>query len=88
MSDALGSVTAVTPDLPLALRHLAPRVVVVGDAMLDRWWVGSSSRLSREAPAPVMEVRRRHDVAGGHRTDGRRGGDGGCRPEPEPPWSP
>lgn len=65
MREALGSVTAVTPDLPLALRHLAPRVVVVGDAMLDRWWVGSSNRLSREAPAPVMEVQRRHDVAGG-----------------------
>jgi len=57
--------SAVTPDLPLALRHLAPRVVVVGDVMLDRWWVGTSSRLSREAPAPVVEVQRRQDVPGG-----------------------
>jgi len=57
--------TTVTPDLPLALRHLAPRVVVLGDVMLDRWWVGTSSRLSREAPAPVVEVQRRHDVPGG-----------------------
>ncbi|WP_375431509.1 D-glycero-beta-D-manno-heptose 1-phosphate adenylyltransferase [uncultured Friedmanniella sp.] len=56
---------AVTPDLVLALRHLAPRVVVVGDVMLDRWWVGSSNRLSREAPAPVVEVQRRSDVPGG-----------------------
>ncbi len=56
---------SVTPDLVLALRHLAPRVVVVGDVMLDRWWVGSSNRLSREAPAPVVEVHRRDDVPGG-----------------------
>ena len=65
MSAAPSDATAVTPELPLALRHLAPRVVVVGDVMLDRWWVGSSNRLSREAPAPVMELQRRHDVAGG-----------------------
>src|ERR1700712_3528515 len=58
-------VVSVTPDLVLALRHLAPRVVVAGDVMLDRWWVGSSNRLSREAPAPVVEVQRRHDVPGG-----------------------
>src|SRR4051794_639109 len=65
MSAGPGAATAVTPDLPLALRHLAPRVTVVGDVMLDRWWVGSSNRLSREAPAPVVEVQRRHDVPGG-----------------------
>jgi D-beta-D-heptose 7-phosphate kinase/D-beta-D-heptose 1-phosphate adenosyltransferase len=65
VSAAPGAATAVTPDLPLALRHLAPRVTVVGDVMLDRWWVGSSNRLSREAPAPVVEVQRRHDVPGG-----------------------
>lgn len=56
---------SVTPDLVLALRHLAPRVVVAGDVMLDRWWLGSSNRLSREAPAPVVEVHQRHDVPGG-----------------------
>ena len=65
MSASLADVTAVTPDLPLALRHRAPRVVVVGDVMLDRWWVGSSHRLSREAPAPVVEVSGRHEVPGG-----------------------
>jgi D-beta-D-heptose 7-phosphate kinase/D-beta-D-heptose 1-phosphate adenosyltransferase len=65
VSGAPSAAIAVTPDLPLALRHLAPRVAVVGDVMLDRWWVGSSNRLSREAPAPVVEVQRRNDVAGG-----------------------
>ena len=65
MSGGPSEATTVTPDLPLALRHLAPRVVVVGDVMLDRWWVGTSSRLTREAPAPVVEVQRRHDVPGG-----------------------
>ena len=64
-ASSLADVTAVTPDLPLALRHRAPRVVVVGDVMLDRWWVGSSHRLSREAPAPVVEVSGRHEVPGG-----------------------
>jgi D-beta-D-heptose 7-phosphate kinase/D-beta-D-heptose 1-phosphate adenosyltransferase len=59
------AVHAVTPELPLVLRHRAPRVVVVGDVMLDRWWVGSSRRLSREAPAPVVEVSGRHEVPGG-----------------------
>ena len=65
MTGASSAPLALTPDLPLALRHLAPRVTVVGDVMLDRWWVGSSNRLSREAPAPVVEVTRRHDAPGG-----------------------
>lgn len=65
LSSAAGAGSTVTPDLPLALRHLAPRVVVLGDVLLDRWWVGTSSRLSREAPAPVVEVQRRQDVPGG-----------------------
>ncbi|WP_173924182.1 D-glycero-beta-D-manno-heptose 1-phosphate adenylyltransferase [Agromyces sp. Marseille-P2726] len=38
------------------IRHRRPRVVVVGDALLDRWWNGRSRRLSREAPAPVVEL--------------------------------
>ncbi len=65
MSARVTATSLVTPDLPLALRHRAPRVVVVGDVMLDRWWVGSSRRLSREAPAPVVEVTGRHEVPGG-----------------------
>ena len=42
-----------------------PRVVVIGDALLDRWWAGSAERISREAPAPVVRIAERAEVAGG-----------------------
>ena len=32
------------------------RVLVVGDTMLDRYWHGSTSRISPEAPVPVVRV--------------------------------
>ena len=41
------------------------RVVVVGDALLDRWLRGRTTRLSREAPVPVVDLDDRLDVAGG-----------------------
>jgi len=41
------------------------RVVVVGDAILDRWLHGRSTRLSREAPVPVLDLDERLDVPGG-----------------------
>jgi D-beta-D-heptose 7-phosphate kinase / D-beta-D-heptose 1-phosphate adenosyltransferase len=56
---------ALSPDIPLALRHLAPIVTVVGDLMLDGWWVGRTERMSREAPAPVVEVVDRRYAPGG-----------------------
>src|SRR5918998_402015 len=43
-------------DLPARLAQAAPRVVVLGDAVLDQWLTGPSRRLSREAPVPVVEV--------------------------------
>lgn len=43
-------------DLPARLAAAAPRVVVLGDAVLDQWLTGPSTRLSREAPVPVVEV--------------------------------
>ena len=33
------------------------RVLVVGDVMLDRYWYGDVSRISPEAPVPVVLVR-------------------------------
>lgn len=30
------------------------RLLVVGDVMLDRYWHGSASRVSPEAPVPVV----------------------------------
>ena len=34
----------------------AASVAIVGDLMLDRYWVGPTSRISPEAPVPVVEV--------------------------------
>ncbi|NLU79774.1 D-glycero-beta-D-manno-heptose 1-phosphate adenylyltransferase [Micromonospora sp. HNM0581] len=40
-------------------------VLVIGDAMLDEWRFADSDRLCREAPAPVLTLRRRISAAGG-----------------------
>lgn len=40
-------------------------ILVVGDAMLDRYWDGSVDRISPEAPVPVLRVTQRYDRAGG-----------------------
>lgn len=41
------------------------RVLVVGDVMLDRYWFGEVSRISPEAPVPVVRVNRREERPGG-----------------------
>jgi len=41
------------------------RVLVVGDLMLDRYWHGSTSRISPEAPVPVVHVDLDEQRAGG-----------------------
>ena len=41
------------------------RVLVVGDAMLDRYWFGSVERISPEAPVPVVRVNREEERLGG-----------------------
>ena len=40
------------------------RVLVVGDAMLDRYWYGNVDRISPEAPVPVVRVTREEDRIG------------------------
>ncbi|WP_309067744.1 D-glycero-beta-D-manno-heptose 1-phosphate adenylyltransferase [Microbacterium sp.] len=47
------------------LRSDAPRVLVVGDLILDRWLRGGVRRLSREAPVPVVEAAEQTDCPGG-----------------------
>src|SRR5262249_55713806 len=42
-------------------------VLVIGDLMLDSFVYGDVSRISPEAPAPVIAVRREEDVIGGAR---------------------
>jgi D-glycero-beta-D-manno-heptose-7-phosphate kinase len=41
------------------------RVLVVGDVMLDRYWHGDVTRISPEAPVPVVKVTRVEDRLGG-----------------------
>lgn len=41
------------------------RILVVGDAMLDRYWYGGVDRISPEAPVPVVHVTREEDRIGG-----------------------
>ncbi|HET6756357.1 MAG TPA: D-glycero-beta-D-manno-heptose-7-phosphate kinase [Burkholderiales bacterium] len=41
------------------------RVLVVGDVMLDRYWFGEVSRISPEAPVPVVKIGRTEERLGG-----------------------
>ena len=41
------------------------RLLVVGDVMLDRYWFGDVSRISPEAPVPVVHVQRTEERPGG-----------------------
>jgi D-glycero-beta-D-manno-heptose-7-phosphate kinase len=40
------------------------KVLVVGDAMLDRYWYGAVERISPEAPVPVVKVTREEERVG------------------------
>jgi rfaE bifunctional protein kinase chain/domain len=46
-------------------RLAGARVLVVGDAMLDRYWFGAVDRISPEAPVPVVRVNREEERLGG-----------------------
>ena len=50
--------------LPIPVTAKA-RVLVVGDVMLDRYWFGDVSRISPEAPVPVVKVERTEERPGG-----------------------
>jgi rfaE bifunctional protein kinase chain/domain len=41
------------------------RILVVGDVMLDRYWFGDVSRISPEAPVPVVKFKRNEERPGG-----------------------
>jgi rfaE bifunctional protein kinase chain/domain len=62
MNTALLSPLVLLP----AREELARRaVLVLGDAMLDRYWFGSVDRVSPEAPVPVLKVERQEHRPGG-----------------------
>lgn len=46
-------------------RFADARVLVVGDIMLDRYWHGTTARISPEAPVPVVKVGEIEDRPGG-----------------------
>jgi rfaE bifunctional protein kinase chain/domain len=50
---------AAVPDIVRA------RILVVGDVMLDRYWFGEVSRISPEAPVPVVKVEKSEERPGG-----------------------
>ena len=49
----------------LVRRLGAPRILVVGDIILDRYVFGAAERISQEAPVPVFLVDREEDRLGG-----------------------
>ncbi|MFQ5749737.1 MAG: bifunctional heptose 7-phosphate kinase/heptose 1-phosphate adenyltransferase, partial [Planctomycetota bacterium] len=54
------------PGLAAVLRGLGnPRIAVVGDFMLDRYVWGDTSRVSPEAPVPVVQAQREEERPGG-----------------------
>lgn len=62
-SAARGAGTSSRSLHPSALRDA--RVLVVGDAMLDRYWFGEVGRISPEAPVPIVKIEREEERAGG-----------------------
>ena len=55
--------TSLRGSLPAQMRRA--RVLVAGDVMLDRYWFGEVSRISPEAPVPVVKVDRVEERPGG-----------------------
>jgi len=43
----------------------AQRIAVVGDVILDEYLIGKATRISREAPVPVLEFESRREIPGG-----------------------
>src|ERR1700692_1701496 len=54
------------PDLAAAVRRLAhTNVLVIGDVMLDRYTYGEVTRISLEAPVPILAIEREVALPGG-----------------------
>lgn len=52
-------------DLSVFSRLSQVKVLVVGDVMLDRYFIGDSQRISPEAPVPVVKINQTDDKVGG-----------------------
>ena len=56
---------AAAATIPADAQQRAPRLLLVGDVMLDRYHVGAVERISPEAPVPVLHVKRSFNRPGG-----------------------
>ena len=56
------------------------RILVAGDVMLDRYWFGDVSRISPEAPVPVVRIERSEERLGGAANVARNTAALGARP--------
>ena len=68
LDQAAGGVVTADTDFSKAIARLMssnPRITVVGDVMLDRYWFGGVDRISPEAPVPVVAVSRIEEQLGG-----------------------
>ncbi len=52
-------------DLSVFSRLSKANILVVGDIMLDRYFIGDSQRISPEAPVPVVKINQTQDKVGG-----------------------
>lgn len=53
------------PRFSLLEQNLAPRILLLGDVMLDRYLFGDVERISPEAPIPVLRIGRQEHRLGG-----------------------
>ena len=42
-----------------------PKILVVGDVMIDKYWFGDADRISPEAPVPIVNVSNEERRLGG-----------------------
>ena len=52
-------------DFSMVQRMQGKRVLVLGDIMLDAYWIGDAERISPEAPVPVVKVEKKRFLLGG-----------------------
>ena len=64
-NDCVRIQTSKTNELMNIPRFDTARVLTIGDAMLDRYWLGETTRISAEAPIPVVGVYTTEDRPGG-----------------------
>jgi rfaE bifunctional protein kinase chain/domain len=60
-----GNIEEIRRMYPILENLSQARILVVGDVMLDRYWFGEVSRISPEAPVPVVKVARQEERPGG-----------------------